>query len=105
MTLPKFLFLLFLFIVSDTIAAYIAGLTLWSWRHLNGVSAVMRAMALLMFAICIEGCLALVAHSFGFKTQPVYTVGYAWSFWIGRAARSAALWMFVVTILKRHPRQ
>lgn len=101
MTLAKFLFLVYLFIVSDIIASGIAGYVLWTWRKLNGESRLVKTLALFMLAICFEGICALVAQGFGYKEPPVYTLAYAWTFWVGRAARSVALWGLVLVILRK----
>lgn len=102
MTLPDFLRLLFLFIASDTIAAGLAGYILWSHRRNgNGGTREMVGLSLLMLAICAEGAATLVAVAFGFRVAPVYTVGYALTFLLGRLTRSAALWAFVVVLFRK----
>ena len=99
MELQRFLHLLFLTIISDTIAAGIGGYLLWRHRRNNGVSSVALAGSVLLLSLCFEGLMILSAHSFGFEVRPHYSTGYAVSFWVGRTTRSLALWAFVLIMI------
>jgi hypothetical protein len=105
MTLGAFLFLLFLIIVSDTIAAFIGGSALWSHHRYNGHSEMARRIALVLFGVWFAGMAHLVANTFGYTTKPSYTLGFGISFWVGQAVKSACVWYFVLHIICNRPKQ
>lgn len=95
MTLQPFLFLLFLVIISDTVACAIGGYVVLST---NG-NPTMRRLGIVLLALCAEVLCHLLANVFGYIHKPEYTVGYAVTFWTGKAIRSVAIWMFVLHIV------
>ena len=95
MNYKAWLFLLFLFIISDTIAAAFGSYTLYRYR--NGRHTPYY-LSLLLFGIFAEGTMLLFAQTFGFETKPEFTTGYAVCYWIGRTIKSVTVWSFVLYI-------
>ena len=62
----------------------------------------MNWQALIFLGIAIEGILQFAAIGFGYKQKPIPTLGYTICFWIGRGARSAAIWGFTIFLTGRH---
>ena len=100
MTRPHFLFLLYLFIVSDIVASAVSGYMLWTSRRINGEARLVTLMALMMGAIFVDGSCQLVANAIGFDIKPVYKTGFAWWYWSGRAVRSVAIWALTLRLVK-----
>ena len=90
------MFLLFLFIISDMIASGVAGFTLWQRRN-GGVAA----LAIVFMAMFVRGMTELFANACGYEIRPTHTSGFAWFFWTGRACWTAAAWWFVAYLLSR----
>lgn len=95
MKLQAFLFLLYLFIFSDTVSCFISGYQLWNIGH-----GMVRVFAACMFAESLSNIGVFVASAFGFEVRPVYTLGYAWSYWATRAVLSATNWWLVLALVK-----
>lgn len=87
MSYGPWLFLLFLFIISDTVACGFGAHTLYV--HRNGMA---RALAWALGGIFVHGVGVLVANSFGFTVKPEFTTGFAIVFWVTRACQSLGLW-------------
>lgn len=94
----RWLFLLYLLILSHMIGAAIAGWALWRFSKPNGHSTLVRLMAGVMFGIFAFFAANLVASTFGHKVPPVHTTGYIVSYWTGHAILSASVWAFVLYI-------
>ena len=94
------LFLLFLVLSSYIIVGAICGYVLWGQRHQNGKSKLIELLSGVMWGICIMGFMEMVASAFGYIAKPHYTIGYAWSFWIGRAVFCVTLWRFALFMLQ-----
>jgi len=95
MKFQPFLVLLFLVIISDMIACAIGGYTVLT----NNGNPTMRRLGWALLGLFFEMACHLVANAFGFVHKPEYTVGFAISFWTGKAVRSITLWLFVLHIV------
>lgn len=88
------LFILFMIILSFTVAAPVAA---WHiWKHKNG-DRVARSLCFLLIGICWLGLWLFIAGVFPRPPQPVHW-GYAWSFWIGFGGFSISVWQFVLVL-------
>jgi hypothetical protein len=93
--LQPFLALLCLVIISDMIACAIGGYTV---LKTNG-NPTMRRLGWALLGLFTEMAFHLLALAFGYVHKPEYTVGFATSFWTGKAVRSLTLWIFVLHII------
>ena len=97
--MSPWLYLLFLFIISDMIASGVTGFVLW-WRRNGGI----KVLAIVFTAMFIRGLCELFANACGYERRPVYTIGFAVFFWTGRACWTAAIWWFLAYLLSRPAR-
>lgn len=89
--MKPWLFLLFLSIASDIIAAAVGS---WIfWKHRNGAGI---RWALLYAGIFLRGMGELCANAFGFEVRPVYTLGYAVTYWVTRGIYCGCVWQSVL---------
>ena len=95
------LFLLALAICSDIVASVILIRKLRIAAELSR-TGLARRLEYLFLGVLTEGVCQFIAAGFGYTVKPGYTVGFGISFWIGRAARSAAIWAFVIFMTGRH---
>lgn len=94
MKLQAFLFVLYIFIVSDMWASFQGA---WNVFRMNG-NPTMRFLGIMLLSLFLESCGLFIANAFGYVQKPEFTGGYAWSFWIGKVCRSIGVWMFVLHI-------
>lgn len=88
----RFLFLIYLFIVSDTVASAIAAHYLWRRRGRNGISQrFIDRLTGVLFGICAFNVFNFVAN---LVPPQGYTPWFATWYWAGRAVQSAMIWWF-----------
>lgn len=87
----RWLFLWFLAIASDGIAALWSGLSIWSLRGDDNDLAYFYSI--LLFAITIEDMFALIANMVPVHIIGPYPLWFVVWFWTGRAIKSYAVWM------------
>ena len=93
MTWGPFLYVLFLLVFfCVVIPAAVAAYWFWTNRGGRGSAPIMRRVAIAFGSLAFAYLCHLIAVAFGFVgPKPVYTVGYAISFWIGQAILAYAL--------------
>lgn len=99
--MQRWLFLLYLFILSHMIGSAVAAWALWRASKTNGYTIEIRLLAGVFFGVFAFFLGNLIGNSFGFEQQPIYTTGYAWSYWTGHSILSASVWAFVLYIFGR----
>lgn len=99
MTWGPFLFALFILVffcvaIPAAVAAY------WCWTNSRHSDEALRAFALVLGAVSLECICRLVATSFGFiGPRPVYSIGYAITYWTGQAVLAYALVQLVKVLM------
>lgn len=81
-----------------SIVFFTAGAISWScanWylsnRNFNGVALIMLRQGVQLLALSYFLFSELVAHAFGFKVNPVYTIGFAIAHWQGMVVLTCSL--------------
>lgn len=54
----------------------------------------------LMWGLSFMGAAQMVANAFGYIVRPEYSLGYAWSYWIGQLVLCVTLWGFALFMLR-----
>lgn len=90
--------LIVLSLISDMMASLFVAFKLRSLRN-GRQTKLVTTLSLVFFGIFMRGLCHMIAEGFGFAIRPVYSVGYGWAYWIGRACLTIPCWLMVFRLV------